>query len=389
VWWPSARSFGAFVHAIGTRYDGRYTPGGSLAALPRVSMWSIWNEPNYNVRLDPQTNGSGTVPFAASEYRGLLAGAWGGLIGSGHSPGRDTILIGETAPRGSNGVPGIYGGIKPLTFLRALYCVDSRYRELRGSAARAIGCPTTAAASRRFRAQNAALFNASGFADHPYTLQGHAVAPNVPTNYFGGGRSDPNYADLPEIHRLGVTLNRLNAIYGSRKHFPIWNTEYGYRTRPPDHVGVSPATQAAWINWAEYLSYRQPGVASFNQYLLEDPPGPFDSGIEYSNGRHKPAFDAFRMPLYLPSTSTRHGRSLEVWGAVRPAHTAPGRQSAQIEFQPRSHGAFTTLRTVVISNPQGYFDLRLAFPRSGTVRIAWTPPGAAPIYSRSQSITIR
>jgi hypothetical protein len=180
-WWkPSPTAFGQFVHAVGARYGGSYKPGGSATALPRVRFWAIWNEPNYFVGLAPQTNGSGSEVFAADEYRALLAAAWGSLAATGHRTGRDTILIGEVAPRGSNGAPSIYGGTKPLTFLRALYCVGSNYKELRGSAAAAIGCPTTAGASRRFRAQNPALFQASAFADHPYTLQGHPVAPKSP-----------------------------------------------------------------------------------------------------------------------------------------------------------------------------------------------------------------
>jgi hypothetical protein len=392
VWNPSPSAFGAFVRAVGARYSGSYRPRGSRTALPRVSFWSIWNEPNYGFQLAPQTNSSGSIPLAAGEYRGLLAAAWGGLIGTGHRPGRDTILIGETAPRGSNGAPGQFGGIKPLTFVRALYCVDSRYRQLRGSGAAAIGCPTTAGASRRFRAQNAALFQASGFADHPYTLQGHPVAPNVPTNYYGGGRSDPNYADLPEIPRLEGVLNRLNAVYHSHKHFPIWDTEYGYRTRPPDpRAGVGLGTQAYFMNWAEYLSWRQPAIASFNPYLLQDPgSGVFASGLEFPDGRQKPSFGAFRMPLYLPVTSTGRGQTLELWGDVRPAHFAPGPQVAQIQFQ-GGYGAttFVTLQTVPITNPQGYFDVRVGFPSGGTVRIAWTPPGSSqPIYSRTESVTI-
>jgi hypothetical protein len=55
---------------------------------------------------------------------------------------------------------------------------------------------------------------------------------------------------------------------------------------------------------------------------------------------------------------------------------------------------------VTITNPQGYFDAHVAFPSSGTVRVAWTPPScgsspsptpclAAIYFSRSQSITIR
>ena len=175
-WKPSASQFGAFAKAVGTRYSGHYH------GLPRITFWSIWNEPNYGFDLAPQTTNHDSIEVGAAIYRGLLSHAWAGLSQSGHKPGHDTILIGETAPRGLDHGIGNFQGVKPLRFLRALYCVDSQYRQLRGSAASARGCPTTAGGSRAFRKQNPALFSASGFADHPYTSQAAPVAPNVPTN---------------------------------------------------------------------------------------------------------------------------------------------------------------------------------------------------------------
>ena len=40
---------------------------------------------------------------------------------------------------------------------------------------------------------------------------------------------------------------------------------------------------------------------------------------------------------------------------------------------------FTTLRTVTITSPRGYFDLHLSFPASGTVRLAWSYPANDPL----------
>ena len=71
--------------------------------------------------------------------------------------------------------------MKPLVFMRALYCVDSRYRQLRGYAAAVRGCPTTAAGSRRFRAQNPGLFSQSGIALHFWSRW------YAPTVNFGNG----------------------------------------------------------------------------------------------------------------------------------------------------------------------------------------------------------
>jgi len=387
VWKPSASEFGAFAHAIGIRYDGHYKPKGYAQALPRVNFWSIWNEPNYGRALAPQQVGGSSTEYSAVEYRGLLAAGWGGLLGSGHSLHSDTILIGETAPRGVDS-PGDFNGWKALRFIRALYCVDSHYRQLRGSAAAARGCPTTASASRRFRAQNPALFQASGFADHPYTAQANPVAPNVPTSATGRG-SDPDYADLPEVPRLEGVLDQLNRIYGSHTRFTIWDTEYGYRTRPPDHVGVSATTAAYYDNWAEYIKWRNSRIRSANQYLLVDPPsGQFASGLEYASHRPKATFDAFRLPLYLPVTSTRRGHTLEVWGCVRPAHFG-GSEKVLIQFRRGSHGAFHTIQTVGLRTSRGYFDVRLAFPSSGAMRLAWSEPGVGAVYSRTQNVSVR
>jgi hypothetical protein len=316
----------------------------------------------------------------------LLDHAWSGLRASGHKPGRDTILIGETAPRGLDRGIGNFQGVKPLRFLRALYCVDSRYRELRGSAARARGCPTSGSGSRRFRKQNPALFSASAFADHPYASQSHPAPPNVPTNLSGRGRrSDPDFADLPEVGRLEGVLDHLNRIYGSHKHYAVWSTEYGYRSRPPDHAGVSQANQAFFDNWGEYISYKQRRIASYDQYLLADPiSGSFASGLESTRRALKPAFAAFRMPLFLPHTSTRHGRSIEVWGGVRPAHFAHGRQTVAIQFRSGSRGSFKTLKTVRITNKRGYIDTHMSFPSSGQVRLSWRG-----LTSRTQNIRVR
>jgi hypothetical protein len=384
VWKPSATQFGYFVKAVGKRYSGSYH------GLPRVSNWSIWNEPNYGQDLAPQATGNDSVPVSAGYYRGLVAAAWGSLAGTGHTNRHDTILIGELAPRGFVHPIGNYGSMKPLRFLFALYCVDPSYRQLRGSAAAAIGCPTTAAASRTFRTQNAALFQAGGFADHPYASQSNPQAPNIPTSNTPGLRADHQYADLPELGYLEGELDRLNGIYGSHTRYAIWNTEYGYRTKPPDRVGVSQSNAAYYDNWGEYLSWKQGRVVSFNQYLLVDPPsGSFASGLEFSNAKPKPGFGAFRMPLYLPFTTEKHGTRVEVWGDVRPAHFAKGTQSVQIQFQPGSHGAFTTLQTVRITNSRGYFDIRVHFPSSGSVRTTWAYPGGPRIYSRTQSLTVR
>jgi hypothetical protein len=403
-WEPSDKQFGYFVKAVGTRYDGSYKPAGSATALPRVSFWSIWNEPNYGYDLGPQGVGAHqSIPNSPRLYRGLLDAAWSALNATGHSTRTDRILFGETTPAGENSW-GVFSNMKPLIFLRSLYCVGSNYQELRGSAAAEQGCPTTAAGSRSFRKNNPALFNASGFADHPYE---EIFAPNKPTHLCGsllcsGNTSDPDFADLPEVPRLARTLDRLNSVYGSHTHFPVWSTEYGFRTKPPDpHEGISPTKAADYMNWAEYLSYKQARLYSYSQYVLIDnpPPAYFDTGLLYPNGTPKPGYAAYRMPLYLPTTTMKSGQKVEVWGGVRPAGFAKQdtgqTQSVQIQFQTGSTGAWQTIDTVPITNSKGYIDLHLAFPASGAVRLAWTYPAGDPlltggtVYSRTVSVTVK
>ncbi len=407
AWFPSPAKFGAFVRAVGTRYSGTYPdPDDPSTPLPRVSFWSIWNEPNFGEDLGPQATHGSTVSSAPAMYRGLVNAAWQGLQATGH--GQDTIVIGELAARGlgprpatpshPQGLPGDFSMTKPLQFIRTLYCVNSSYSELRGSAARAVGCPTTNPGSLRFRSQNPGLFQASGFSDHPYPQD------LPPTEDHS---TDPDFATLPRLPALEAELDRLQRMYGSHARLPIYNDEFGYITNPPNHGRyVAPAAAPYYLNWAEYLSWRSGRIASTGQYLLYDPPptrflpqGGFASALLTMTGKLKPAYTAYRMPLYLPRTSTGRGRGLEVWGCVRPAQyaaTDTGQpQYVQIQFQRGSRGSFTTVEEVAITNSRGYFDTHVTFPASGTVRLSWSYPTDDPllpngtIYSRHVSITVR
>ena len=396
AWKPRATEYEAFVHAVGVRYSGHYVPAAPMAPLPRVDLWGIWNEPNFGKNLDPQATSGSTVATAAVLYRALVDAGWSGLGSSGH--GRDQILIGALAARGTSarptrkvpeGRPGTFGTTKPLGFIRALYCVDSRYRALRGRAARAIDCSGSTAS---FRRGHPGLFAASGFADHPYPL---TLAPNRPSS------NDPDYTEFSQLPRLASVLDRLQRLYGSRRRFPIWVTEYAYITNPPNHSlpFVSPSTAAKYINWAEYLSYKNSRIANTMQFLLEDPNpsvgvpefGGFASGLEFFGGRHKPSYEAYRMPLFLPVTSARRNHAVEVWGCVRPAHDAQlathRPQSVTIQFQRGSRGAFTSLRTVRITSPRGYFDVHVTFPASGSVRLQWS--GTSTFHSRTERLALR
>jgi hypothetical protein len=382
---PSAAAYKRWVTAVARRYSGHYTPPRQSSPLPRVNFWSVWNEPNLGTFLAPETaHGGAAVEIAPRFYRGLVDGAWKALHATGH--GSDTLLIGELAPIGNPGV-GVFNVMAPLRFLRALYCVDANLRQLRGTAATARGCPATAGGSARFAADNPGLFHASGFADHPYP---YGLPPDKASP---GGPDDTDLAQIPNLESL---LDRVNHIYGSSTRFPIWSTEFGYETNPPNPVTVPMKTAALYLNWAEYLTWSNPRIKSYDQYLLNDPPTTtgFTTGLNFYSGKRKLIYAAYRMPLYLPvsTTTLTQGHPLIVWGDVRPAADAAAQthkpEVVQVQFQPVDSGAFKTVQHVTVTRPHGYFEVRQTFPTSGQVRLTWSYPNGETIYSRTASITI-
>jgi hypothetical protein len=412
VWDPSAGAFRQFVEAAGTRYSGHYTPPGASSPLPRVNFWDIWDEPNWGPSLQPQLVLNPLRIASAADYRGLVDAAWSALQSTGH--GHDTVVIGNLSPRGTTTGPpkfplpaAAYYVASPLGFTRALYCVDDSYHPLQGRAAAEVGCPTTAAGSRAFRQANPGLFEAQGFGIHPYPV-------NLPPTE--ADTTDPDTVEFSQIPHLITALDKVEGAYGANAKMGVYVTEYGYITHPPN-AGVtylSPRRAGSFLNWSEYLAWRNARIDSTMQYQLYDPgPGPsefgeggFATGLVSSTDQPKANFYAYRMPIWMPLTDTSRGNGLEVWGCARPAPYAyldtHQPQSVQIQLQPGSTGAFRTVRTVQLT-PEGgcYFDVRVKFPSSGTVRLQWSyPPGDSrlrdpltptqtTIHSRDVQITIR
>jgi hypothetical protein len=399
AWKPNAAAYGQFFQAVGKRYSGTYKPAGQ-SALPRIHFWSIWNEPNFGEDLAPQAIDGSSVSYSPTMYRGLVSSGSGALQRTGH--GKDTILIGGFAAIGADphpptsywpqGLPGNYGQTHPIQFVRSLYCLNANTgTKLSGSAASKAGCPVSASAKAKFRSQNPGLFDATGIADHPYPSNGN------PTQ--GGG---PDYAEFPDLDHLASTANAGTRAWGGGRSYQIYNDEFGWITNPPNNNPknryVSPATAAYYINWAEYLSWRNPVVASYDQYLLADPPGhyPFSSGLQTSSGKKKATYNAYRMPLYMPKTSFSRRQAVTVWGEARPANYGGGAPTVAIQFQAKGKGAWKTLRTVRSSS---YFSVNQKFPGSGDVRLAYTYPKhdallpvglpGKKIIGRSQAITVR
>ena len=388
---PNPFDFQQFVQAVGARYNGSFdtivpknepqptllgiplppslfsspaTPGQS-EPLPPVNVWGLWNEPNELPWLSPQTSvvDGHRANASASIYRQLVDGGYRGLLASGHRG--DTILTGEVASSGST---------TDTTFVRDLYCVGNNDLPLRGAAATRIGCPQSGSASA-FVGAHPGLFFGGGFAQHPYSFD-RPPASALPIR---------GAVTLATMHGFERTLDQILQAYGRPPGMPIYITEYGYKSDPPNpFVKTSLTQQATWMNEGEFLAWEDPRVAMFNQFLLADTlpragatPGTlsywstFQTGLEFNNGTHKPSYAAFEIPIWLPSA--HHGPSVTVWGQLRPAIHS-GTQSAQIQFQARGSRSWSTLTTVSTASPEGFLDTHVAITGPGAVRIQWTDP---------------
>ncbi|MDX6658623.1 MAG: hypothetical protein QOH62_3416 [Solirubrobacteraceae bacterium] len=368
---PSASEFGAFVRAVGARY-------------PQVNYWTIQNEPNQPGWLDPQWVQSGKTMVEASPaiYRRLVDAAWSALQDTGH--GGDTILIGETAPKGVS-KRGTTRAMSPGRFIRRLYCLDDHLQFLKGAAAAARGCPQTGQSG--FPAAHPGLFAATGYAHHPYEL---LFAPS-----HRPAQSD--WFTLANLNQLSSLLRRIRARYGRPGKVPLYLTEFGYQTNPPDPLGVTPREQARYLNQAEYLAYRNASVRTLSQFLLfDDAPVPgvarsspaawstFQSGLEYLDGTAKPARAAYAFPVYLPSPNVRSGRRLHVWGLLRAAPDTVA-HNVDVLFRARgTHGSFRRIARLRARAPRGYVDGSVSVRRSGTLKLRW-----GTITSRAVAFRVR
>ena len=374
--------YGQFVHAVTERYDGHFTPTGSTGALPAVHFWSFWNEPNFGQDLGPQAIDGSTKPIAPALYRSLLDAGYAALRQT-QPDAHNTVLIGELAATGyalhtpghPGKLPGVTAQTRALVFLRALYCVDDRYKPLQGSTATRYGCPATAAGARSFRSRNPALFDATGFADHPYSSR---RAPNA-----NPAKINRDYATFPVLNRVAKALDGVTGAYGSHKRFPIYNDEYGYITSPPQPAGLRYPTAAAGRGRA------QPGRVPQLQEPARRVLRPVPAGRPAD---HRTASEArvLQRPVHrrparpkatlvgLPTAAlaaarrpSRRAPEIEIWGGARPAAFSPvgdpgdradGRDP---DAEGRSSGAWTTIQTVTVSGATGYFDIHTTLPYSG------------------------
>ena len=326
---PSASQFERFVTAAGKRYG------------EQVDQWAVLNEPNHPDFLGPQYSKK-KKPLSPSIYRGLFRAADDALQATGN--GGDTLLIGETAPRGTGKV------VAPLTFLRGTLCLNSKYRK-RSSCGR---------------------LNADGWAHHAYTTKTGPF-------FVPPGKNDVTIGVLSRLNSALAKAGRAGAV---RRNLPIYLTEFGIQSTPDRFLGVSLTQQPEFRAISERLAYSNKRVRAFSQYLLRDDQpregvaasaryGGFESGLRFATGREKPALDAFRLTL----AALRDGKRTSLWGLVRPAK---GVTSVDVQVKSNGSRSYRRLKTVR-TNSRGYFTLRTAYRRGARYRLRWQGDDSPPV----------
>jgi hypothetical protein len=248
----------AFAKMLATRYNGHHGHGA-------VALWSVWNEPNLQLFLTPQFSPTKTVTafktvkgkkvaykktsftvVGPANYAKLFKSAYAG-IKSGNPLAK--VAIGETSARGRDKpLAGVSASIAPGTFAKYLAKVPG--------------------------------LKFDAWAHHPY-----------PTS--------PNLPPTQKVRYPNVALLTLPTFEASLKTLfhrsvPVWITEYGHQTKPPNAHGVSYATQAKYAVQALNIAKNDPNVQMFIWFVFHDSAGnPWQSGLYAASGAQKPAYDSF------------------------------------------------------------------------------------------------
>ena len=313
---------------------------------PRAVAFTVWNEPNHNAFLLPQWERTGGEwrPASPHRYRAMLRAAVPRIEAAAPDA---LVLIGATSSVGSERAARPNERMAPLTFLRELACVDEHLTPL----------------SRPDCASFEAL-PGDGWSHHPYSLK---LAP---------WQTDPQPENvrMGDLDRLASLLLRLHAAGRTRRDLPLYLTESGYQTSPPDPTQTTNlAEQARWLPEAEQIARRQPSLRGVAQFLVRDLPqrpgttarvrwGDYQSGLRFADGSPKPAHASFALGLVARRAGA--GR-VRFWGLVRPGS---GRRDARIgvlepggawrEIARDRTGPDGTVALTVDADPSATFELR-------------------------------
>jgi hypothetical protein len=247
----------------------RYRAGSELG---HVRLWTVWNEPNSNTYFAPLVTRSQQL-LGPARYAQLLARSAVALKSANSFA---LVAAGPTGPTG-----GRYG-IKPITYVARVQTVLPRY------------LPGVGSAERRW---------IDAWAHNPYP--GTNIAPSRGT-IRSPAVGMTNVADLlRQLDRSPITRGR-----------PIWATEFGYQTNPPDRLlGISPPLQGRYLaesfDWLARTG-RIP-IAVWYGFVDGDLPDDWQSGTHFASGQRKVSYFWYQRPISVPVDRIRRGSSVRVW----------------------------------------------------------------------------
>jgi hypothetical protein len=272
--------------------------------FPWVHLWTIWNEPNGRTF---------SVPVSPRAYvRQLLNPAYAALH---QASSLNVVAGGVTSPRATP------SGMSPLAFMTGMKAAGARL---------------------------------DAYAQNPYPVD----RGETPFHSTCEHCDALTMANLPAI-RADVTR-----LFGA---VPLWLTEYGYQTNPPDRLlGVSYALQSRYIAEAALRVWQQPGVTMLINFLVRDEPslGGWQSGLFTAGGAAKPAYRAFALPL---AEVSRSGTHTVLWGQVR-----PGKGARRYVLQSYVAGHWRAVGATTRTSPSGTFTRTVTLARGAQVRV-WAP----------------
>ena len=332
-----AARFAEFTRAVVTRYSGSFVPPPDVAAvlppsgdgnlleqlfgggneptppppppgepLPRVSWWTIWNEPNYPGFLQPQwtRTADGFEPASPHLYRRLVEASYPVIK---ELQPNSVVLVGGTSSAGAIAPTSEADGVPPLRFLRELACVDDALQPLAAP-----------------RCEGYEPLPGDGWSHHPYSL---SHTPDF---------ADPKHPDNLPIGALDRLTSTLDALVASGRVSPgladVYLTEFGYETNPPDpNRKFNLDEQAQFLAWSEHIAWKNPRVRSWPQFLLRDQdvtgagdrrgPGTYadwQTGLEFFDGTDKPSMTGFRLAFFAECGGPPTRPFVRLWGRVRP-----------------------------------------------------------------------
>ena len=330
---PSPVAFGDFSEAVARRYDD-------------AVAFTVWNEPNHNTWLLPQwkRRGGEWVAWAPHWYRSMVYASVPRLKRAAPDA---LVLIGATSSLGTGQGTAERDRTAPLTFLREMACVDERLQPL-----------------DRPECADYKPLPGDGWSHHPYGVD------LTPAQHD----DDPDTARIGDLPRLERLLEQLAARKRTERWLPIYVTEFGYQTNPPDPTQKwSPTEQARLLPEAERATRSLRSARAFAQFLVRDlPPRPADSlrdrwrdfqtGIRYADGRPKPAHAGLALTLTADEIASDRVR---FWGVIRPGD---GEREATIAAATPGSTRFERVATVR-TDADGVFTTDVAADPRATFRL--------------------